>query len=127
MEIERLPTPSPEKKPEQSGQWLWKNLKPFGCILCLVLMVAMIAVCFTAGTDPIPGYEPAMDEEYYAENIDELIAELEANVFPHVEGVLGCEAVDGKVAVTIAEGSFAVTRSAIIQYFDIELFEFIKG
>lgn len=127
MEIEKLPTPVPEKKPEQSGQWLWKTLKPFGCILCLVLMVAMIVICFTAGTDPIPGYEPPHDSEYYAENVDELITELEANVFPHVEGLVSCEAVGGKAAVTIAEGSFAVTRSAILQYFDAGLFEFIKG
>ena len=59
---ERLPdnASEPVKKPEPSSQWLWKNLKPFGCILCLVIMVAAIVICLTAGRDPIPGYEPPM-------------------------------------------------------------------
>ncbi len=125
MEIEKLPEHTPEKKPQQSGQWLWKNLKPFGCILCLVLMVAMIAICLTAGTDPIPGYEPPYDSEYYAENLPALEAELEANVLPHLEGVVSCESAGDKILLTIDEAVFAKTRSAVMQYFDGELFEFI--
>lgn len=125
MEIEKLPEHREEKKPEQSGQWLWKNLKPFGCILCLVLMVAMILICFTAGTDPIPGYEPPQSDEYYAANIGELQSELEANVLPHLQGIISCESGDGKVVLTIAEANFAASRSAVIQYYDVELFEFV--
>lgn len=125
MEIEKLPEHQEEKKPQQSGQWLWKNLKPFGCILCLVLMVAMIAICLTAGADPIPGYEPPHDGSYYAENTLELEAELEANVLPHLEGIVDCEAAGNRVRITISEAVFAKSRSALIQYFDVELFEFI--
>ena len=125
MEIEKLPEHREEKKSDQSGQWLWKNLKPFGCILCLVLMVAMIAICLTAGGDPIPGYEPPHDENYYAENPAALEAELEANVLPHLEGIVDCEIADGRVCLHIEEAVFAKSRSAVIQYFDVELFEFI--
>ena len=127
MEIEKLPEHRDEKKPQQSGQWLWKNLKPFGCILCLVLMVAMILVCLTAGSDPIPGYQPPESMEYYADNPAELVSELERSVMPHVEGIVSCAEGEGKVLITIEEHRFAAARSAVIQYFDIELFEFIKG
>ena len=125
MEIERLPERGEEKKPVQSGQWLWKNLKPFGCILCLVIMVLTVVICLTAGRDPIPGYEPPFESGYYAQNAEELAAELEENVFPQLEGVLGWETSGGKVFVTLAEENFAANRSAILRYFDAELFEFI--
>ena len=125
MEIEKLPDHAPEQKPQQSGQWLWKNLKPFGCVLCLVLMVAMIAICLSAGRDPIPGYEPPQDSEYYAANPGELEAELEANVLPHLEGIVDCEAGEDRVCITIDEAVFAKSRSAVIQYYDVDLFEFI--
>ncbi len=125
MEIEKLPERAEAKKPEQSGQWLWKNLKPFGCILCLVIMVAVIVICLTAGTDPIPGYEPPADSDYYAQHIDELAAELEANVLPHLDGIVSCESSGDKLLLTISEANFAASRSAVIQYFDIGLFEFV--
>ncbi len=125
MEIEKLPEHREEKKSEQSGQWLWKNLKPFGCILCLVIMVLTIVICLTSGRDPIPGYESPMETEYYSQNPEALAAELEENVFPQLEGVLGWEIEEGKLLVTIAEDNFAASRSALLRYFDAELFEFI--
>ncbi len=125
MEIERLPERGEEKKPMQSGQWLWKNLKPFGCILCLVIMVLTVAICLTSGRNPIPGYEPPFESEYYAQHTEELTAELEENVFPHLEGILFWENDDGIITVTLAEESFAASRSAILRYFDAELFEFV--
>lgn len=125
MEIEKLPEHSEEKKPERSGQWLWKNLKPFGCILCLVIMVLTVAICLTAGKDPIPGYEPPRDSEYYSQNMDELVSELEENVFPKLEGIESWAMEEGKIAVSIAESNFAKSRSAILRYYDTELFEFV--
>ena len=127
MEIEKLPERMPEKKPEQSGQWLWKNLKPFGCILCLVIMVAAIVICLTAGRDPIPGYEPPMAVEYYAGAPEELKAELEANVLPHLEGIVSCEVAEGRVVLSIDSGYFAVSRSAVGQYFGFEIIEFVQA
>ena len=125
MEIEKLPERLEEKKPMQSGQWLWKNLKPFGCILCLAIMVLTVWICLTSGKDPIPGYEAPADAEYYSANIQALAEELEENVFPHLEGVLGWESGDGVISITIAEEDFAASRSAMLRYFDAELFEFI--
>ncbi|MBE7016972.1 MAG: hypothetical protein E7420_02265 [Ruminococcaceae bacterium] len=125
METERLPEHREEKKPVQSGQWLWKNLKPFGCILCLVIMVLTVIICLTAGKDPIPDYEPPRDSDYYAENIEELAAELEENVFPHLEGVVGWESAGERLVITLEEDNFAADRSALLQYFDTELFEFV--
>jgi len=125
MEIEKLPQPGEDRKPEQSGVWLWKNLKPFGCILCLGLMVLMLIICFTAGRDPVKGYEAPQSGEYYAQNLTELKAELEENVLPHLEGPVSCEVSGDKVLVTISEENFAATRGAILRYFDAGLFEFI--
>ena len=125
MEIEKLPEHSEEKKPMQSGQWLWKNLKPFGCILCLGIMVLTVWICLTAGRDPIPGYEAPKDSQYYSQNIEELALELEENVFPHLEGVVSCTPDGEKLVIVIDEADFAASRSAILQYFDAELFEFV--
>ncbi len=125
MEIERLPERSEEKKPERSGQWLWKNLKPFGCILCLVIMVLTVGICLTAGRDPIPGYEAPADSSYYAEHIDALETELETNVLPHLDGIVSCEKAGDKLILTISEHSFAASRGAVLRYFDDGLFEFV--
>ena len=125
MEIEKLPEHREEKKSEQSGQWLWKNLKPFGCILCLVIMVLTVTICLTAGKDPIPGYESPMDTEYYSQNLEEFAAELEGNVFPQLEGIIGWEKGEAKLIITIAEDNFAASRSALLRYFDAQLFEFV--
>ena len=124
---ERLPDTLPEerKSPERNGVWLWKNLKPFGCILCLGLMVLMLIICFTAGRDPIPDYAAPMDTAYYAANLGELEKELENNVLPHLEGIVSCELSEGKVVITIEEHTFAATRAAVLRYFDSQLFEFI--
>ena len=124
---ERLPDTLPEerKSPERNGVWLWKTLKPFGCILCLGLMVLMLIICFTAGRDPIKGYEAPRSTEYYAQNLTELVSELEENVLPQLEGIVSCELSHGKVAITIEQSVFASTRGAVLRYFDSSLFEFI--
>jgi len=44
---ERLePRPETQKK-ESSGEYLWRVLKPAGCILVLVILVLYFIVCFT--------------------------------------------------------------------------------
>ena len=88
-------------------------------------MVLMLIICFTSGRDPIPDYAAPMDTAYYAANLGELEKELESNVFPHLEGIVSWEEEGGKIVVTIAESTFAKSRSAILRYFDISLFEFI--
>lgn len=118
MENREIESPLAEKKPETSSSWLWKNLKPFGCVLCLVCMAAMLFLCFNSGADPIPGYEPPQSREFYLENPEELAAEINANVAPALEYLLECYAEGDKVVVVIDNDHFAVTRSAVLRYFD---------
>ena len=39
-------SPLPEKKKETSGEYLWRVLKPAGCVLVLILFVLYFVVCF---------------------------------------------------------------------------------
>ena len=67
-----------------------KALKPFGVILILVLSVLFVIACFTLDMKVPEKYESLHDTEYYKssrENMEELLAELEANVFPKLDGV----------------------------------------
>lgn len=126
MRIEDRVRPPEEKQPS-NGEWLMRTLKPLGCVLVLLIAAAVLVVCFTAGRDPIKGYQAPQTSEYYAQHLGELQTELEANVFPQLQGVEGSEVTDGTLAVTIAHRSFAPTRSAILRYYDASLFEFIDA
>ncbi len=54
--------------------------------------------------------------------------ELNTAVFPALDGILDCHSNDnGIVVITIDSDHFAVTRSAILRYFDESLFEFKEG
>ncbi len=50
-ELER--SPLLEKKVERSGEYLWRVLKPAGCILVLVILVLYLIFCFTYRHDPL--------------------------------------------------------------------------
>ena len=56
-----------EKKTERSGEYLWRVLKPAGCILVLVIFVLYLIFCFTYGHDPAadaaPTPTPAQTEQ----------------------------------------------------------------
>lgn len=116
-----------EKNTESAGQEFVRWLRPGGCILLIVIAVLVIAMCFISGQDPIPGYAPPQSSEYYAEHLDELKTELETNVFPIIGGVLDCSVQGDKLNVTLEASGFAVTRSAILRYYDIALFEFVSN
>lgn len=108
------------------GEEFIKKIRPVGCALFLILAILTVAVCLTAGSDPIKGYEAPQDTEYYAQNLLELQLELKANVFPKLEGVLDSR-IDGEVLrIEIDSSYFAVTRSAILRYFDDSLFALVK-
>ncbi len=126
MEQEKLSDREREKPRQSNGEWLVKTLKPAGCIFVLLLGVLALVVCFTAGRDPIKGYAPPHDAEYYAAHPDELAAELEENVLPRLDAECAVAAADGKVRVEIPREGFAVTRSAILRYFDADLLEIVE-
>ena len=112
-----------------AGQEFVKKIRPLGVALFLILFVLFLYICFTAGTNPIPGYESPHDSEYYSRSdstLEELKTELEANVFPKLGGVESCAVSDGKIKVVIDSESFATSRSAILRYYDENLFEFTK-
>ena len=53
-ENERLPdaeAPKKERK-ESGGEYLWRVLKPAGCVFVLLLFVVFLVFCFTYRNDP---------------------------------------------------------------------------
>ena len=124
---ERLhPVAAEEEKPT-SGQWLWKTLGPFGCVMALALMVMALVLCFTAGTDPIPGYEAPESSDYYAAYPDELARELTENVLPRLEGEASVSVSGDTVIVTVEPERYAATRSALLHFFDRSLLEIVQA
>ena len=121
----RPPAAQEEERPT-SGQWLWRTLGPFGCVLALVLMVGALVLCFTAGTDPIPGYEVPESSEYYAAHPDELARELTENVLPRLEGEASVSVSGGTVIVSVEPDRYAATRSALLHFFDRSLLEIVQ-
>lgn len=45
-------SPLAEKKKETSGEYLFRVLKPAGCILVLILFILYFVFCFTYKSDP---------------------------------------------------------------------------
>lgn len=66
----------------------------------LLLSVLMVVFCLTRGANPVPGYTPPHDSDYYAQHLDELAQELNANVLPVLDETAHAEAGDGTVTVT---------------------------
>ena len=56
---DEIDSPLLEKKPERSGEYLWRVLKPAGCILVLVILVLYLIFCFTYKHDPLADATPA--------------------------------------------------------------------
>jgi len=102
-------------------------LKPAGCVIFLLVTVAFFVICFKPVTHSVEGYEAPHDSEYYAAHIDELKAELEANLFPKLDGVIGCTLEGEKLNVTVEEEFYSSTIGGIVYYYDKALFIFEKG
>ena len=126
-EPERLRAPEEKKPRETSGQWLWKTLRPAGCVLVLLMAVLMVAYCLTQGRDPIKGYVPPQTTEYYAAHPDELLGELEQNVLPHLDGAESCTVKDGRVRLVFGYEDFVYARSVLLRYFDGSLLELVQA
>lgn len=58
-----IDSPLLEKKPERSGEFLFRVLKPFGCALVLVLFVLFMIFCLTYRNDPAAPAEPPAQTE----------------------------------------------------------------
>jgi hypothetical protein len=113
-----------------AGSEFVKKIRPIGCILFLMISVYFLVFCFTSGKNPIPGYVAPHDSTYYSQNADtlsELKTELETNVFPKLTGIKDCQIVGGKLEITIDSLSFFRSRTAILKFYDRDLFTFIKS
>lgn len=116
--------PSDGQQPENPGVEIVRWLRPAGCVLVLLISVLMLVFCFTQGRDPIPGYEPPHDAAYYVQHLPELAEELNTHVLPEVDETASA-AVDGStVTVWIDAQRLAVTRAAVLRYYDASLFVF---
>ncbi|MBE6997350.1 MAG: hypothetical protein E7427_04175 [Ruminococcaceae bacterium] len=62
QEHDEIDSPLREKKPERSGEYLWRVLKPAGCILVLVILVLYFIMCFTYKNDPLAPAAPAAQQ-----------------------------------------------------------------
>lgn len=107
-----------------AGQETVKFLKPAGCILVLLLTVAVMYSLFSATRPPISGYVAPNSSEYYAEHLDELKLELETNVFPQVGGIAACEISGDTLTIYFKHKDHVIERAAILRYYDESLFTF---
>ncbi len=117
--------PGGASEPQHPGFQIAGTLKIGGCILVLAITVAALAIMLTSGRNPIKGYEPPESSEYYAMHIEELESELAENVFPLLDNVEAWEVENGRITVTLTGGDYAVSRAALLRYYDAELFNFI--
>ena len=97
-----VPPPDPTAK-EEPGAQIARWLGPVGGGFVLLLSVLMIVFCLTRGANPVPGYTPPHDSEYYAQHLDELAQELNENVLPVLDETAHAEVRDGTVTVTASE------------------------
>ena len=120
-----VPPPDPTEK-EEPGAQIARWLGPVGGIFVLLLSALMVVFCFTAGTNPVPGYTPPHDSDYYAQHLDELAQELNTNFLPVLDETAHAEVRDGTVTVTASEKEYVPVRGAVLKFYDAALFTFEK-
>lgn len=114
-----------------TGQDFVKKIGGFGIVFFLALFVFFLIWCFTSKPDnPIEGYEPPHDSEYYAQNaatLAELQSELEENVLPRLEGIVSDKLENGVIVILIDKNSFFDSRSVILKYYNETFFRFERS
>ena len=121
-----VPPPDPTEK-EEPGAQIARWLGPVGGVFVLLLSALMGVFCFTAGANPVPGYTPPHDSDYYAQHLDELAQELNTNFLPVLDETAHAEVSDGTVTVTASEKEYVPVRGAVLKFYDAALFTFEKA
>ena len=109
-----------------------KTIKPIGGIIIVALLMLGIAAAFTVNLGVPKPYTPRHDTAYYtssADTMDELLAELRANVFPALQGISSAS-VDAramKITVDVDGGNYDKVVAVISRDFDASMFEFVKA
>lgn len=110
-----------------TGKIFVSKIGMVGCVMFLIMLVGFLLVCFLSGSkSPIEGYEPPYESEYYIENPEELALEINENIMPQFESIIECYYEDGKVVIITEEAEYFAVRSALLDYFNEELFDFRK-
>ncbi len=122
-----IPPPEERQAPEHPGFQIVRWLRPAGAVIVLLVSALFLAVCFSSGRAPIPGYTAPHEADYYARHLPELAEELNANVLPQVDDAASAAVTGDTVTVTIPEATFVTTRAAVLRYFDAALVTFAQA
>lgn len=124
MDEERLPErPAEDKSKQNSRDYLWRVLKPGGCVLVLVLMAVLLIFCFTHKSDPVSDYAPAQSAEYYSAHPGELAGELTERLLVYFPGAR-CQAEGGHVVISAGAETLERLKPVLIGHFDESIFIF---
>ena len=120
--------PESNRPTETAGQQFVKSIRPLGAALFLIVAVLVTMICLTSGRDPIPGYKAPETTEYYAENPEALVRELEEHVFPALpDYTMTAEAAEHGAVVTIDSEHYVKGRAALLQYFSVSLLTIVEA
>ena len=104
-----------------------KKLKPLGIILILGCSILAFITCLTVDMGVPPRYESKHEVSYYMqseETMQELVAELEENVFPNIDGIesYSINAETGKIDIVTDPDYTSKVRLVLERDFGTELF-----
>ena len=116
-----------DTKGYETGQSFVKKIGAFGMAAFLVIFIGYLIVTFFSGSHTaLDDYTPPETNEYYAEHLDELAAEINENVEPILDSIEDCYGEDGKVVITIEDEDYFTVRTALLKKFDENLLDLRK-